>query len=66
MAGEEGEEPAMGDEFGADDMGMDDMAGDDSIEDESAGSGEGTEVHHYIHTDEQSFMEDDKYFQFHF
>jgi len=56
MAGDD----MAGDEFGADDMGMDAMAGDDSMEDESAGSGEGTEVHHYIHTDEQSFMEDDE------
>jgi hypothetical protein len=33
---------------------------DDTIEKETAGGGEGTEVHHYIHTDEQSFMEDDE------
>ena len=67
MAGEEGGDmPAddmggddmAGDEFGGDDMGMDDMGMDDTIEKET--SGEGTEVHHYIHTDENSFMEDDE------
>ena len=66
MAGEEGGEmPADdmgGDEFGADAMGADEFGADDSIEDESQSgeSSDGTEVHHYIHTDEQSFMEDDE------
>ena len=68
MAGEEGEEMPSddmgGDEFGgeepADDMGADEFGADAGIEDESAGSGNGTEVHHYIHSEEQSFMEDDE------
>jgi len=69
MAGEEGgdmgsddmgSDDMAGDEFGGDDMGMDDMGMDDTIEKENAGEEGGTEVHHYIHTDENSFMEDDE------
>jgi hypothetical protein len=68
MAGEEGGDmPAddmgddmAGDEFGGEEPAGDEFGMDDTIEKETAGGGEGTEVHHYIHTDEQSFMEDDE------
>jgi hypothetical protein len=70
MAGEEGGDmPAddmgddmAGDEFGGEEPAGDEFGMDDTIEKETSGEEEdgGTEVHHYIHTDENSFMEDDE------
>jgi hypothetical protein len=66
MAGEEGGDMSAddmaGDEFGGEEPAGDEFGMDDTIEKETTGEEEdgGTEVHHYIHTDENSFMEDDE------